>query len=86
MVVVVGDGRATLPLNSPPRAFIAYTGPYQFDGRELVTHADDASKPELIVEQIRRVRFESPARIAIAPVSGVFGGQKGIEIVRERSG
>ena len=86
MVVVVGDGRATLPFNSPPRAFIAYAGPYQFDGTELVTRTDDASKPELIVEQIRHVRFENPTRMVIVPVSGAFGDQKGIEIVWERVG
>jgi hypothetical protein len=84
MVGVIGDGRAILPPDSPPRIFFAYTGAYQFDGAELVTHADDASKPELIVEQTRHVRFESPTRIVVVPVSGVLGGGKGLEIVWER--
>ena len=68
-----------------PRFFIAYTGSYHFDGVELVTQADDASRPELITEQIRRIRFESAGRMVVVPVSGV-SGHSGIEFVFDRIG
>jgi len=83
MLVAVTDGRASLPPNSPARFFLAYTGTYRFDGAELVTRADDASRPELVVDQIRHIRFESPTRMVAIPVSGVAGGN-GIEVVWER--
>jgi hypothetical protein len=88
MVGVLGDARVLLPPDSPPRFFVAYTGSYRFDGVELITHADDASKPELIVEQVRHVRFESPTRIVVVPVSGVPGLsiRSGIELVWQRLG
>jgi hypothetical protein len=83
MAVVVADGRVSLPPDAPPRLFVAYTGAYRFDGEMLVTHTDDASKPELIVEQVRRIRFESPTRVVAIPVSGIPGGS-GIELTWER--
>jgi hypothetical protein len=63
MAAVVADGRASLPPDAPPRFFIAYTGTYRFDGVDLATRTDDASKPEFMVEQARRIRFESPSRL-----------------------
>jgi hypothetical protein len=86
MVGVLGDARASLPPDAPPRFFVAYTGSYRFDGAELVTQTDDASRPELIVEQVRHVRFESPTRIVVVPVSGVPGLsiRSGIELVWQR--
>jgi len=85
MAVVVADGRASLPPDAPPRLFVAYTGAYRFDGEVLVTYTDDASKPELIVDQVLRIRFESPIRLVAIPVSGV-PGRHGIELVWERIG
>jgi hypothetical protein len=85
MAVVVADGRLSLPPDASPRLFVAYTGTYRFDGEILVTRADDASKPELIVEQVRRVRFESPTRLVAIPVSGV-PGRSGTELLWERIG
>jgi hypothetical protein len=32
IIVVVADGRTSLPADSPPRAFVSYCGNYQFDG------------------------------------------------------
>jgi hypothetical protein len=49
MLVAVVDARPTLHPDASPRFFVAYTGTYRFDGVELVTQADDASKPELVV-------------------------------------
>lgn len=85
MLAAVVDGSASLPPNAPPRIFVAYTGPYRFDGSELITRADDASRPELIADQVRRIRFEGEARMVAIPVSGV-PGQQGIEVVWERVG
>jgi hypothetical protein len=34
---------------------------------------DDASRPELIVDQERRVRFDGPNRMMVVPVSGAAG-------------
>jgi hypothetical protein len=82
MLVAVTDGRASLPTNSPSRFFLAYTGTYRFDGAELVTRADDASRPELVVDQVRHIRFESPTRMVAIPISGVAGGN-GSEVVWE---
>jgi hypothetical protein len=83
MIGAIGDGRTSLPPGAPPRFFVAYTGFYRFDGAELVTHVDDASRPELLVDQVRRLRFESETRMVAVPVSGM-PAQKGIEVVWER--
>jgi len=85
MAAVVADGRVSLPPDAPPRLFVAYAGAYRFDGEVLVTRADDASKPQLIVEQVRRMRFESPTRLVAIPISGV-PGRSGMELVWERIG
>jgi hypothetical protein len=83
MLVAVGDGRTSLPSNAAPRFFVAYTGSYKFDGVKLITWVDGASKPEVIVEQVRHIRFESETRMVAVPVSGL-PGQSGIEVVWER--
>ena len=67
MVGIIGDARASVPAEGPARPFIAYAGPYRFDGEVLVTKADDASRPELIAEQVRKVRFDGPDRIMVVP-------------------
>lgn len=82
MLGAVTDGRVSLPPTSS-RFFIAYTGTYTFDGTELVTRADTASTPDLLVDQIRRIRFESTTRMVMEAVSGV-AGQRGTEVVWER--
>jgi hypothetical protein len=84
MLVAVVDARASLPPDAPPRFFVAYTGTYRFDGVELVTRADDASKPELIVDQVRRIRFEGDNRWQSR--SQGCPGQSGTELVWERVG
>lgn len=85
MLAALADARASLPPDAPPRFFVAYTGTYRFDGVELVTRADDASKPELVVDQVRRIRFEGENRLVAVPVSGL-PGQSGTEVVWERVG
>jgi hypothetical protein len=85
MVGAIGDARASMPAEGSARFFIAYTGSYQFDGEVLVTKADDASKPELIVEQVRRVQFDGPDRIIVVPTAGMRG-YNGVKVVWERVG
>ena len=36
IMVIVGDGRITLPPDAPNRAFLAYSGPYTSDGTRYV--------------------------------------------------
>jgi hypothetical protein len=37
-MVIAGHRRVTLPPDAPKRAFVAYSGPYTFDGTRLRTH------------------------------------------------
>jgi hypothetical protein len=85
MLVAAADMRASLPLDAASRVFAAYTGTYRFDGVELITQADDASKPELIVDQVHRIHFEGESRFVAVPVSGL-PGQSGTEFVWARIG
>lgn len=85
MVGAIGDSSVSLPKEAAARFFAAYTSTYQFDGEVLVTKADDASKPALIVEQVRRVRFDGPNRITVVPTSGMLDNN-GINVVWERVG
>jgi hypothetical protein len=85
MVGVIGDARAAASAEASARFFAAYTGTYRFDGEVLVTKADDASKSELIVEQVRKVRFDGPNRFVAIPVLGI-PGYSGINVVWERVG
>jgi hypothetical protein len=84
MIVAVCDGRSEPPPNAPPRAFAGYGGRYRFDGTELVTTADSASNPDLLVEQVRHIRFDSPTRMTATPVNLLFGRARGLTFVWER--
>jgi hypothetical protein len=85
MLVAIVDSRTELPPNSPPRQFVSYTGTYRFNGVELVTVADDASRPEAMVEQVRNLSFESDRRMVTVIVSGL-ASLRGAEVVWERVG
>jgi Lipocalin-like domain len=71
--VVVADGRTSLPPDAPPRGFVSYTGTYQLDGTKLVTHADGASNPAMIRDQVRRIEFAGKDRYVARPISGLVG-------------
>ena len=86
MLGAICDGRTSGSADPSSRAFIANCGTYSFDGAELVTHADGASQPELIVDQVRNVRFESPTRMVLTPVAGLRNQSSGLETVWERVG
>ena len=86
MMAVVGDGRPTMPSGSPQRAFFAYTGNYQFDGEQLVTRVDAASRPDGFEDQVRRIKFQGPNRMVIVPLSRVLDRSSGLELTWERVG
>ena len=86
IMVIVGDGRITLPPDAPKRAFVAYSGPYTFDGTRYVCYPDSASSPELLADQIRAARFESPTRVVVHPLSRLLDRGAGLEFVFERVG
>jgi hypothetical protein len=85
-MVIVGDGCITLPPDAPKRAIVAYSGPFTFDGTRYVCHPDSASSPELLADQIRGVRFESPTRLVVHPSSRLLDRSAGLEFVFERVG
>ena len=73
MQAALGDGRADMPAGAT-RFWIAYTGPYSFDGEVLVTRVDDTSDPaRLGTDQIRQVRMEGE-RLVLTPPPSLFGG------------
>ena len=85
MVGIIGDARPSVPAEGPMRPFPAHTGNYSFDDEVLITKADDASRPELVVEQARKVRFNDPDRITVTLTSGVPGCND-INVIWERVG
>ena len=84
MFVALTDAR--LSPGVPVRALVAYTGKYRFDGTELVTDADAASRPDLLTEQVRSIHFESPTRMITRPKNDFLGGGLaiGLSVVWER--
>ncbi|MDO9714355.1 lipocalin-like domain-containing protein, partial [Paracraurococcus lichenis] len=65
ILVAVTDPRPSLAQEAQPRPLISYTGKYRFDGTELVTETDAASRPDLMMEQVREMRFESATRLVM---------------------
>jgi len=84
MILFVPDGRTSLPPDAPPRAFFSYTGNYQFDGTKLVTHADGASNPTMLKDQVRSIEFTGKDRYVARPISGLVGQNAGLQFVWER--
>ena len=88
MIGVACDARSSLPPGVNSRVLFAYSGPYSFDGSELVTKVDAASDPALIgTEQRRRIKVIDDARLLISPTNEVLASQPGsLEFVWERVG
>jgi hypothetical protein len=84
LIVVVADGRTSLPPDAPPRGFVSYTGNYQFDGTKLVTQADGASNPTMLKDQVRSIEFTGKDRYVARPISGLVGQNAGLQFVWER--
>ena len=72
MAVVVADGRPDLPPESPPRAFLSYTGRYEFDEGRLVTYVDGTSSPAGFADQVRQITFKGPDQMVVVPLSRVL--------------
>jgi Lipocalin-like domain len=86
MAVVVADGRPDLPPGLPPRAFVSYTGRYEFNGDRLVTHVDGASSPDGFADQVRQITFQGPDRMVVVPLSRVLDRNSGLELTWKRIG
>ena len=84
MVVAVTDARPAAVVG-PSRTLLSYTGPYHFDGVELVTRADATSRPDMAKEQVRDIRFENDGtRMIVTPKAGLPGHAAGVTFVWER--
>ncbi|MDO9706914.1 lipocalin-like domain-containing protein [Paracraurococcus lichenis] len=87
MLVAVADARPAAALqDAPARALVSYTGTYRFDGSELVTATDAASRPDLMMEQVREMRFEGATRLVVTPRNSLLGRTGGLVFVWERVG
>jgi hypothetical protein len=84
MIVAVCDDRSAPSPDAGRRVFAGYAGKYRFDGTHLVTTPDSAPNPELLIEQVRHMRFDSPRRITATPVTPLFGRGRGLTFVWER--
>jgi Lipocalin-like domain len=60
MLVAVCDDQPAPSPDARPRIFAGYAGKYRFDGTHLVPTPESASNPDLLKEQIRHMRFDSP--------------------------
>lgn len=86
MIVAVCDDQPEPSSETGRRIFAGYAGKYRFDGTHLVTIPDSASSPEMLAEQARHMRFDSPVRITATPVTPLFGRARGLSLVWERVG
>ena len=86
MIVAVVDGRPSMPPDAPPRRLSSYSGLYRFDGTELKTTAYAASSSDLLGQQVRHIRFDSPTRMTITPKNTVHGYAAGLTLVWQRIG
>ena len=77
------DGRLC-PLMRHPADLSLNTGNYKFDGTKLVTHADGASNPTMLKDQVRSIEFTGKDRYVARPISGLVGQNAGLQFVWER--
>jgi hypothetical protein len=79
MLVAAADARPSATVG-PSRALLSYTGTYRLDGTELVTSADAASRPDMVTEQVRDIRFDGPTRFVATPKAGMRGPRCGRDV------
>jgi hypothetical protein len=84
ILAAVTDTRPALPPGAPARPFFSYTGTYRWDGTTLSTVADAASKPDMVTEHVRDMRFEGPTRLVVTPKTSLLGRTAGLTFVWER--
>lgn len=66
-VLAAVDGRPEA--SNGKRMFLAYSGPFEFDGVRLTTYVDATSDPSILnVPQVRDVRFDGDKMILSPPV------------------
>jgi hypothetical protein len=86
MQAALGDGRAALPPGAA-RFWIAYSGPYGFDGATLVTRVEAASDPAWIGgEQPRAVRWEGEFLVLTPPLRPFGAAMQRLDLVWARIG
>ena len=86
MQAALGDGRAVLPPGAT-RFWIAYSGPYRFDGATLVTQVEAASDPAWIGgEQPRAARWEGALLVLTPPLRPFGAAMQRLDLVWARIG
>ena len=61
-----------------PKVFAGYAGKYRFDGERLSTIPERATAPEYLVEQVRRISFDSPTRMTATPMTALSARTSGL--------
>lgn len=84
ILAAVTDTRSAQSPDAPAVVFFSYTGTYRWDGTTLSTVADAASKPDMLTEHVRDMRFEGPARLVVTPKTSLLGRAAGLTFVWER--
>lgn len=84
MLGAVTDVRPPDKLRGTGRVYFSYTGRYSFDGTTLHTVADDASRPDMVKDHIRDMRFETPTRLVVTPKTSLLGKPSGLTFVWEK--
>jgi hypothetical protein len=74
MLVVLTDGRRSLPPGVERRPFSAYTGIWEFDGETVKTAVDESAWPHFVgTMQNRGVRYAN-GRLSLIPATVVVDG------------
>src|SRR5687767_3467966 len=76
LMVVICDGRETVPEGEQPREYTSYAGTYSFDGETLVTNVDCSTvtnPPRVGTVQTRPARFEGNRIVLTAPPVEIDG-------------
>jgi len=84
MAVMMIDNRKDIP-SGQKREYSGYSGPYSYDGKQLITRVDTAPDPSRIgTEQVRGVRFEDGMMILRPPPRQNGGVTEHRELTWER--
>ncbi|MDO9713533.1 lipocalin-like domain-containing protein [Paracraurococcus lichenis] len=83
MMAALGDSRP--PAAGGTRFWVAYTGPWRFDGAVLSTRVDAAHPANRIgTDQVRQVRWEGERVVLTPPPRLVRGVMNHLELVWEK--
>src|SRR3954452_9640100 len=81
ILVAVTDARPAQEPGPASRKLLSYTGTYRFDGTDIVTATDAASSPDLMVEQVREMRFEAARHFIATPKQDLLGRGVRLDLV-----